>query len=183
MKIGLPSGRLKSDSYFRESFVFEHERSLVSKCGPAFIFKARVIPQLLQLGIIDVGVCGHDLVEEAEVNLHRIRDLPGKDVRIVAATKLNEWPKRPLLIATEYPRIAEKWAYSKNLSHTILMTYGSTEAFAGGIADIIVDCVDTGQTLKANGIQIVDTIMHSSPGVYCRKECSDKWSNLINSLL
>ena len=94
-----------------------------------------------------------------------------------------KWPKRPLLIATEYPRIAEKWAYSKNLSHTILMTYGSTEAFAGGIADIIVDCVDTGQTLKANGIQIVDTIMHSSPGVYCRKECSDKWSNLINSLL
>ncbi len=132
------------------------------------IFKARAIPMLVALGTYDAGFCGNDLLEEAAVGDQALAvvDIEANPVRIVVAAAhadfLKSPPKRPLVIATEYPRMASAWAMRKGLAHVILQTWGTTEAYGLTDADIIVDCVDTGKTLQANGLVELAEIGRSS---------------------
>src|SRR4029450_13195033 len=70
--------------------------------------------------------------------------------------------KRPLLIATEYVRLADEWALKKNLAHITVQSYGSTEAFAPEDADVVFDNCETGRTIEANGLVIVERLMRST---------------------
>jgi ATP phosphoribosyltransferase len=87
-------------------------------------------------------------------------------VRIVVAANdkdvIRAFPRRPLVIATEYPCIASRWAMGENLAHIILQTYGSTEGYVPGSADLAIDCIDTGDTMRANGLVEIAEITRSS---------------------
>lgn len=134
----------------------------------ARIVKTRAIPQLVALGMFDAGYCGTDLVVEQGVE-HLVSlavDLREDQVQIVAgaarADILTNPPKRPLVIASEYPRLASEWAHAKGLAHIVLQTYGSTEGYVPDLADVAVDCLATGETMQANGLVVVDRIRDSS---------------------
>lgn len=178
MRIALPKGRLFTEVYEllkRAGFNFEFrsERDYRPVCGNTFVdaklLKPRAIPQLLALGLFDVGFCGLDLIADADYeNVVPLLDLGFSRVELVVAVPrgkedfLRNPPKRPILIATEYEHLADKWALKHNLAHIIMQTYGSTEAYAPEDADIIFDCFETGKTIEANGLVVVEEIMTSA---------------------
>ena len=133
------------------------------------IVKTRAIPQLLALGQFTIGFLGLDLIKEAGfTEIKPILDLKLNPVRLVVAVRREQKgilinpPKRPIVIATEYENIAHEWAMKNNLAHIIIQTWGSTEAYAPDDADIVFDNIDTGKTMEANNLIVIDEIMHSS---------------------
>ena len=109
---------------------------------------------------------------ENRANLYEILDLGfGKCRMITAATKdisLNRGKK--LRVATKYPKMAKDYFNSKGEMIDIIKLNGSVElAPVMGLSDIIVDIVETGKTLKENGLYIVDTICDLSARLVVNK--------------
>lgn len=135
----------------------------------ARLVKPRAVPQLVALGNFPLAFCGRDLVEDAAYDQTAILHDTGLNaVRIVVAVPagsegiLSDPPRRPLVIASEYRRLAERWAFERGLSAIVIDTYGSTEGYAPDDADIVFDCVETGATMEANGLTVVERVIDSS---------------------
>lgn len=121
-----------------------------------FIAKPKSIPQLIETGICEYGFCGKDIIKEHQFlgNIDIIKETHLNEVDIVLACKvdLNSITNRPIIIATEFPHIAEKYFTEKlNKPHYILNTAGSTEGYADLCADCIIDVCETEKSLKENG--------------------------------
>ena len=141
----------------------------------AKILKPRNVISMLVAGARDVGFAGADWLDEMGVGLHEILDTKLNPVRLVVAVphellENGELPKRHLVIASEYPNIAQRWIESKGIDAEVLTTYGATEVFPPEDADLIIDNTATGSTLRANGLQIIDDIMTSSTRLYASRE-------------
>lgn len=154
----------------------------------AFILKPRSVPQMVALGLLDLGFCGRDLVTESgyDDRLQVLADLGTQRVRMVAAAAsadiLANPPRKPVVIATEFPSIADRWATRHNLAHICINTWGSTEAWAPAYADIVVDVVETGETLRANGLVILEELMQSTTVLIGRTHASgDRPSAIVEA--
>ncbi|MBI2473499.1 ATP phosphoribosyltransferase [Candidatus Uhrbacteria bacterium] len=140
------------------------------------LFKPRAIAQLVALNRYQIGFVGLDLVQEADLeDVIPILDLGLNRVDLVVAIPattpniLTDPPKRPLVIATEYMNLTDRWAFKHNLAHITIQTWGSTEGYAPEDADIIFDCCETGDTIRANGLIIVDRLVSSSTWMIANK--------------
>jgi ATP phosphoribosyltransferase len=140
------------------------------------LFKARSISQLVALGNFDIGFCGHDVfIETGYDEVKEIFSTNFNKVEIVVATPKSKEnivispPKRPVLIATEYENIADRWAIKNNLAHITLQSRGSTEAYPPEDADIIIDCAETGQTLEANGLVVIEKLFETTTVLIANK--------------
>jgi ATP phosphoribosyltransferase len=174
IRVGIPKGRLfdtVAQSMANAGYPIEvRPRNYHPRCEglKAFILKPKSIPQMVALNLLDAGFCGRDLVAESgyDDRLSIIVDLGAQPVALVAAAAqpdiLDSPPKRPLVIATEFPFIADRWATARNLAHICINTWGSTEAWVPEYADIVIDVVDTGATMSAHGLTILDTVMQST---------------------
>lgn len=180
LRLLLPKGRLFSQvtdilSRTGLTFHFAHERDykpgVRSDAGTysARVVKPRAIPQLLALEQFDIGFVGCDIVHEADYDsVEILLNLCLNTVELVVAVARGQEdlllhpPKRPLVIATEYESLAHRWAMQRGLAHICVQTYGSTEGYAPDIADIVFDCCETGKTIEANGLVIIDRLMKSS---------------------
>ncbi|MBX7221703.1 MAG: ATP phosphoribosyltransferase [Blastocatellia bacterium] len=174
LQVGIPKGRLFDEVARRmEKAGYPLEvtpRNYHPRCEGIhpFILKPRSIPQMVALGLLDVGFCGRDLVRESgyDDRLVIAHDLDTQRVRLLAAAAdpkiLETPPKRPLVIATEFPLMADRWATGRNLAHICINTWGSTEAWAPTYADLVLDVVETGETMAANGLTILEEIMEST---------------------
>lgn len=141
----------------------------------AKILKPRNVISMLVAGARDVGFAGADWLDEMGVELHEIIDTGLNPVRLVVAAPVEllengQLPNRPLVVASEYPNIAQRWIESKGIDAEVLTTYGATEVFPPEDADLIIDNTSTGSTLRANGLQIIDEIMTSSTRLYASNE-------------
>lgn len=177
MKLAVPKGRLQqpalailTEAGFPFRPVAERAYRLAGPEGfDARLFKPRSIPELIDLGAVDAGLTGLDVVRDAAVE-HAVChvDLGLNRVRIIVATPAEKAgilaapPPRPLVVATEYPHLAETWMMNRGLSHVVLRTHGATEAYLPDVADVIVDCVETGATLAANGLVVVEELFEST---------------------
>lgn len=129
--------------------------------------KAQDVPVYVEYGAADLGIAGRDVIEEAERDVYQPLCLGfGRCRLVVAAPKgmsLADLRLRPSLrIATKYPRLTREHFLSKGLSVEIVTLSGSVElAPKAGLADMIVDIVDTGRTLKENDLVEVETILES----------------------
>lgn len=178
MRIALPKGRLldgvlkllaAAGMVFRFRDDRDYRPTTTTPNVEAKLLKVRAIPQMVALGNFDVGFCGLDLIREAGYEqVEPILDLGLNCVTLVVAVPhdkrhlMDELPPRPLLIATEYENIADRWATDRNLAHVTIQTWGSTEAYAPDDADIVFDCIETGRTMAANNLVVIDRIMASS---------------------
>lgn len=175
VRVGVPKGRLltavtavlgKAGVDF--SGLGARQLSLTAGGVRYYLLKPRSIPQLVAMGFLDAGFCGRDLVMESgyDDRLEVFHDLGIQKVQLcvgaASADVVNRPPDRPVAIATEFPHLASKWAWSKNLSHIILSSWGSTEAWVPDLADVIVDVVETGETMKANGLALLETLLEST---------------------
>ena len=141
----------------------------------AKILKPRNVISMLVADARDVGFAGADWLDEMGVELHEIIDTGLNPVRLVVAAPVEllengQLPNRPLVVASEYPNIAQRWIESKGIDAAVLTTYGATEVFPPEDADLIIDNTSTGSTLRANGLQIIDEIMTSSTRLYASNE-------------
>ena len=132
-----------------------------------FIFvKPADVPVYVEHGIADCGVVGRDVLLESEADLLLPLDLGIARCRIVVAAADPEVMTRALgmlRVATKYSQIAAAHFGARGMPVEIIRLSGSVElAPALGLSDLIVDLVETGRTLRENGLTVVDEITEST---------------------
>jgi len=129
------------------------------------IIRAADVPTFVEFGAADLGVSGKDVLMEYAGDLFELLDLGIARCRLMVAEPAEiaanddpaNWSR--LRIATKYVRIARRFFAAKGIQTEIIKLYGSMElAPLVGLADRIVDLVDTGSTLKANNLVEVEHI-------------------------
>lgn len=139
-----------------------------------FLAKPSDIPTYVDYGVADIGIVGLDTILEEGRDLYECLDLGiGKCKMCIAAFPEkkdlvlgNEWIK----VATKYPNIARKYFESNNRKVEIIKLNGSVELGPViGLSDCIVDIVESGKTLKENGLAVIEEICDLSARVIVNK--------------
>lgn len=134
------------------------------------IIRATDVPTYVQHGAADLGIAGRDvLIEHGGENLYQPLDLNiARCKMMVAARPEFDYVRaveegRRLRVASKYVNIARTYFAERGMHIDLIKLYGSMElAPLVGLADVIVDLVSSGATLKANGLVTVDAIMDIS---------------------
>ena len=131
-----------------------------------FVFvKPADVPVYVEHGIADCGVVGRDVLLESGADVLQPLDLKINHCRIAVAAREGAGLGRAgvLRVATKYPRIAARHFGARGVPVEIIELSGSVElAPVTGLADCIVDVVETGRTLAENGLRVVETIAEST---------------------
>lgn len=125
------------------------------------VIRATDVPTYVEYGAADLGVAGKDvLMEYGSDNLCEPLDLNIATCRLMtAALKGATMPLGRLKVATKFVNVAKRYFAEQGRQVDIIKLYGGMElAPIMGLADMIVDIVDTGSTLKANGLEALDLI-------------------------
>jgi len=173
LTIALPKGRIaeqtleKFEKVFNEKFVFEDRKLILKKAGFTFLnVRNQDVPTYVMHGAADLGVVGLDVLEEKEYDLIKLLDLKIGQCKVAIGLRAGDkidWSKSEITVATKHTTIAKKFFESKAMAVNIVKLYGSIElAPLVGLSDCIVDIVETGETMKQNGLEVGDTIMQSS---------------------
>lgn len=129
------------------------------------IIRAADVPTFVEFGAADLGVAGKDVLMEHDGDLFELLDLGIARCRLMVAEPADmaanddpaSWTR--LRIATKYVKIARRFFAAKGIQTEIIKLYGSMElAPLVGLADRIVDLVDTGNTMRANNLVEVEHI-------------------------
>ena len=156
-----------------------------------FIFvKPADVPVYVEHGIADCGVVGRDVLLETEADLLLPLDLGIARCRIVVAAADTDVMTRAagmLRVATKYSRIASTHFGARGIPVEIIQLSGSVElAPALGLADLIVDLVETGRTLRENGLSIVEVIGESTGRLVVNRASyqlkAEEVARLVNAL-
>jgi ATP phosphoribosyltransferase len=129
------------------------------------LIRSADVPTYVQYGAADLGVAGKDvLAEHGGEGLYERVDLKIAPCKMMTAGYADKpLPRTRLKVATKYPRITRQFFLEQGRQVELIKLYGSMElAPVVGLADIIVDLVDTGNTLKANGLTPLEHIMDIS---------------------
>jgi len=135
------------------------------------IIRASDVPTFVEYGAADLGVTGKDvLLEHGGDGLYEPLDLRIARCRLMVAGKPEAEPRRRLRVATKYVNITKNFYAAQGRQVEIIKLYGSMElAPLVGLADRIVDLVETGNTLKANGLEPLEHIMDISSRLVVNK--------------
>jgi len=136
------------------------------------IIRASDVPTYVQYGAADLGVAGKDvLMEHGGVGLYEPLDLCIAQCKLMVAG-YEPWSEQAqrLRIATKYVNSAQQYFAEQGVQVEIIKLYGSMElAPIVGLSDLIVDVVDTGNTLKANGLKPLEKIADISSRLIVNK--------------
>ncbi|SHI96877.1 ATP phosphoribosyltransferase [Lutispora thermophila] len=200
INIALAKGRLGDEAYkllkaigLGESIVPE-SRKLIFKDEErkiSFVYvKPSDVVTYVQNGVADLGIVGKDVILESDNDVYEILDLGfGKCKFAVAGIKGKKTYKKDevLRVATKYPTIAKKYFDEKGQKIKIIKLNGSVElAPLVGLSDVIVDLVETGNTLKANGLEVFEDMFGITAKLICNRVSYrfkyDRISKLIESI-
>jgi ATP phosphoribosyltransferase len=164
LKVAMPKGRIykQASKLFREAGLIipddiDDSRKLIISVPEAnmeFIMAKPVdVPTYVEYGVADIGVVGKDVLMEENRNVYELLDLGIARCRM-SVIGLPDW--EPVLnprVATKYPNVASQYFRERGQQVEVIKLNGSIElAPLIGLADRIVDMVETGQTLKENGL-------------------------------
>jgi len=181
LRLGLPSGSLQNatvELFGRAGYrVSIADRSVFPRIDDekisAVLFRAQEISRYVVDGIIDCGLTGHDwvvenanekdIVEICELEYSRASLNP---IRWVLAVPEESGITRPEqlaggVIATELVNVTRRYFAEKNIPVTVEFSWGTTEIKAR-LLNAIVDCTETGSSLRANNLRIIDTLLMST---------------------
>lgn len=150
------------------------------------IIRATDVPTFVEYGAADMGIAGKDvLLEHGAESLYEPLDLKIAQCRLMtAAHKDAPIPKGRLRVATKYVKIAQRYFANLGIQAEIIKLYGSMElAPLVGLADCIVDLVDTGNTLRANNLEPRELIMNISSRLVVNKAAMKMKNQAIVALL
>jgi ATP phosphoribosyltransferase len=156
------------------------DRALQAPLGGEFLalfVNARDIPEFVADGAADLGMTGGDLVAESGRPLRTLLDLGFGKCRLAVAaredsgiTSLDTLPASAR-VATVFPNLTRRFFESAGLPVTLVPVSGAAEIAPHlGVADVIVDLVSTGSTLKVNGLVEIVTVLESSAMLICRED-------------
>ena len=168
--LALPKGRLLNEvKVLLEKVGIEFDdksRKLIINTSKDFIKVAILrtwdIPKFVNYGAADIGVVGKDILFESnlENNYYELEDLGIGQCRMSLASLENKIPRqKKIRVASKYPEYTKKYFLENSKDIEILILKGAIEiAPVLGLADCIVDLVQTGQTLKENGLNELEKI-------------------------
>lgn len=136
------------------------------------ILRGSDVPTYVQRGVADIGVSGKDmLLEDGAANLYEVLDLNIARCKLMTAgVKGVEHSGSRIRVASKFTNIAKSYCAEKGLQAEVIKLYGAMElAPIMDLADLIVDIVDTGNTLKANGLEPLDLIAEVSSRLVVNK--------------
>jgi ATP phosphoribosyltransferase len=146
-------------------------RKLRIENGHGFSFilvKDRDVPTYVQHGVADAGIVGSDVLAETDADVYQPLDLGVGGCRMVVARRKGvprgSYRELPLVrVATKYPRVALQYFHERGIPVEVITLAGSVEvAPLLGLADCLVDVVQTGKTLDANDLEVDEVLFESS---------------------
>lgn len=196
LKIALPKGSLQDATIelFRKAGynIYVSSRSYKPSSDDdsleLYLIRAQEIGRYVNDGFIDCGITGRDWVYEnradveilADMNYSKATSKPTRWVLVVPEnspiqTAADLEGKR---IATEGVGITERWLAEKGIKAHVEFSWGATEVKVPDLVDAIVDITETGSSIKANKLRIVDTLLTSYPQFIANKESmKDAWKS------
>ena len=141
------------------------------------------IPTYVSLGIADLGVVGKDiLLEKANEHFIELEDLSICNCRLSLAGKRSDLMKSyKLSVATKYPKTARNFLEENGIQPDVIYLHGAQEiAPELGLSDAIVDLVDSGNTLKENGLEEIKKIRDISTRLIANVACLKTKESLID---
>lgn len=175
LTVALSKGRIMDDTLriLREAGIavpedLESSRKLIlhSPCGEVNYILAKPVdvPTYVEYGVADLGIVGKDVLAEAGRDLYELLDLGiGKCKMSVAGLPDTAYNSASPRVASKYPRIATDYFREKGQQVEVIFLNGSVElAPLIGLAERIVDVVETGRTLKENGLVVQEDILDIS---------------------
>lgn len=203
LKLGIPKGSLQDATI--ELFARAGWRISLSARSYApsiddpeiecLMVRAQEMARYVETGALDAGITGHDWVMETEANVEEMAELVYAKqrlarVRWVLAVPEDSPIQKPAdlagkVIATEVVRTTERYLARHRVSARVEFSWGATEVKVPRLADAIVEVTETGSSLRANRLRIVDTVLESATVFIMNREAAtaawkrEKAENLI----
>ena len=146
------------------------------------VLRPQEIPVYVGQGLFDLGITGEDWIAETQADVEVLTSLKyaktgtGHGTKIVLAVP-NEHPANSAKeipagsrISTEFVKLTERHFAELGIPVKVAWSYGATEAKVPEIVDAIVDVTETGSTLRAHGMKIIETLMTSDPVLIANRE-------------
>lgn len=192
LKIALPKGSLQEATFglfkkagwdFRVS-----SRSYHPTCDDPEIettlLRAQEIARYVEAGVLDFGITGYDNIRECDADVHEVCEL----IYSKATTKPYKWvlaaPKDSPIkgpkdlegkrVATELVNVTKRYFQEQGVNCHVEFSWGATEVKVPDLVDAIVEGTETGSTLKAHGLEILDTLLESTTRLIANK---DAWKD------
>lgn len=167
-KIGLPTAGLAVDS---RTLMFEYPAEKINY----IICRSSDVPTFVEYGAADLGIVGKDTIEEAKADIFELVDLKFGACKFAIALPekiAQEYTENGIFnlkklnnsrVATKFPRVAEEYFSSQGMQMEIIKLHGNIElAPRVGLAEMIVDIVSTGKTLRENGLVAVQDMFQAT---------------------
>lgn len=188
LKLGIPKGSLQESTiqlFKKAGFnISINERSYFPTIDyngiECMLIRAQEMARYVENGVLDVGLTGKDWVLENNADVIKVEDLIyskkglGK-VKWVLAAPIDSGIKsvkdlQGKKIATEAVNLAKQYLKKNNVKAIVEFSWGATEVKPPKLADAIIEITETGSSLKANNLQIIDTIMESNTVLIANKK-------------
>ncbi|MFH1683825.1 MAG: ATP phosphoribosyltransferase [Candidatus Margulisiibacteriota bacterium] len=196
LKIGLPKGSLQESTFELFKKAGWNIKASARSYYPAvddqelevMLIRAQEMARYVESGVLDCGLTGIDWVIESGCKVKKVADLVYakqglRKVRWVLAVPENSKVKSIKLlkgkrIATELVNVTRKYLKTNKVNAKVEFSWGATEAKPPELADAIVELTETGSSLKANKLKIIDTVLESNTVVIANQDClKDDWKN------
>jgi ATP phosphoribosyltransferase len=194
LKLGIPAGSLKDATaalFQRAGYNIKFSsRSYYPTIDDAeiecLLIRAQEMARYVQQGILDAGITGHDWVQETQADVHEVCDL--------VFSKVSRRPVRWVLcvpedstvqsvkdlegksIATEAVGLTNAYLAKHGVTANVEFSWGATEVKPPRLADAIVEVTETGSSLRANDLRIVDVVIESTTRLIANQDSwKDEW--------
>lgn len=180
LRLGFPKGSLQeaTTELFRKAGIKVHigERSYVPTCDDddlsLRLIRSQEIPRYVEEGVLDAGLSGHDWIMETNARVHEVCELryakagyrPVRWVLAVPeASRIRSIKDlRGQRIATEVVHVVKRYLAKHRVKAEVEFSWGATEAKPPELVDAIVELTETGSSLRANHLRIVETVLEST---------------------
>lgn len=194
LKLGVPKGSLQEatiDLFARAGWkISAGSRSYVPSIDDpeieCLLVRAQEMARYVETGALDAGITGHDWVVETDAAVEELAELIYAKQRLARVRWVLAVPEDSAIrdarglegkvIATEVVRITEKYLQKFGVKARVEFSWGATEVKVPQLADAIVEVTETGSSLRANRLRIVDTVLESATVfIMNRAAAADAW--------
>jgi ATP phosphoribosyltransferase len=196
LKLGIPKGSLETatvELFRRAGFnITTSSRSYFPAIDDpeieCMLIRAQEMARYVEDGILDAGLTGRDWVEENEASVETVADLIyakqsfGKVRWVLAVPESSHFRNvkdlEGKIIATELVSTTKRYLASNGVKAKVEFSWGATEVKPPELADAIVEVTETGSSLRANKLRIIETVLESNTQLIANKEAwADDWKN------
>lgn len=194
LRLGLPQGSLQATTqrlFTQAGYQLRiPERSYYPDIDDpeieCLLIRAQEMARYVEQGVLDLGITGLDWTLECKAKVKELADLRAAwpnygPVRWVVAVKQNSKIRTPKdlqgkRIATEVVNLTRRYLKQHKVTAHVEFSWGATEVKPPVLADAIIDVTETGSSLRANNLRIIDTVLESTPRLIANRESvKDRW--------